>query len=94
VEREPELRLMAPVALNIVCFRFVAAEGELNRLNADVVADLQEAGIAVPSTTTVNGALVIRAAIVNHRTTAADMDVLVDAVLRAGRDRVMQRRAA
>jgi len=94
VEREPELRLMAPVALNIVCFRFVAAEGELNRLNADVVADLQEAGIAAPSTTTVNGALVIRAAIVNHRTTAADMDVLVDAVLRAGRDRVMQRRAA
>jgi glutamate/tyrosine decarboxylase-like PLP-dependent enzyme len=94
VEHEPELRLMAPVALNIVCFRFVAAESELNRLNADIVAGLQEAGIAAPSTTTVNGALVIRAAIVNHRTTAEDLDVLVDAVLRAGRDQVMRRHAA
>jgi glutamate/tyrosine decarboxylase-like PLP-dependent enzyme len=94
VEREPDLRLMAPVTLNVVCFRFVAADDALNRLNADIVADIQEAGIAAPSTTTVNGALVIRAAIVNHRTTAADMDVLVDAVLRAGRGRVRQRRAA
>jgi glutamate/tyrosine decarboxylase-like PLP-dependent enzyme len=94
VESEPDLRLMAPVTLNVVCFRFVAADGELNRLNADIVADVQEAGIAAPSTTTVNGALVIRAAIVNHRTTATDMDVLVDAVLRTGRQRLTQRRAA
>jgi glutamate/tyrosine decarboxylase-like PLP-dependent enzyme len=94
VEREADLRLMAPVALNIVCFRFVAAEVDLNRLNADIVADVQEAGIAAPSTTTVNGALVIRAAIVNHRTEVADMDVLVDAVLTAGRARATQRRAA
>jgi hypothetical protein len=38
--------------------------------------------------------LVIRAAIVNHRTEQADMDALVDAVLAAGRARVRRVRAA
>lgn len=84
VDREPALERLAPVALNIVCFRYVAAAGDLNRLNADIVADLQESGIAAPSTTIVNGVLAIRAAIVNHRTRPADVEILVDAVLQAG----------
>jgi glutamate/tyrosine decarboxylase-like PLP-dependent enzyme len=88
VDREPALQRLAPVALNIVCFRYVAGAGDLDRLNADIVADLQEAGIAAPSTTIVNGALAIRAAIVNHRTNHADIAILVDAVLEAGRARV------
>jgi aromatic-L-amino-acid decarboxylase len=84
VDREPALQRLAPVALNIVCFRYVAAGGDLDRLNADIVADLQEAGIAAPSTTIVNGSLAIRSAIVNHRTTHADVAILVDAVLESG----------
>jgi aromatic-L-amino-acid/L-tryptophan decarboxylase len=56
-------------------------------LNADIVVDLQEAGIAAPSTTTIAGVLAIRAAIVNHRTTPADIAILVDAVLEAARKR-------
>jgi aromatic-L-amino-acid decarboxylase len=88
VDREPVLERMAPVALNIVCFRYVAAGWDLDQLNADIVADLQEAGIAAPSTTIVNGALAIRAAIVNHRTNYADIATLVDAVLEIGRRRV------
>ena len=88
IDREPALQRLAPVALNIVCFRFIGADGDLDRLNADIVADIQEAGIAAPSTTIVNGALAIRAAIVNHRTNEDDMAVLVDAVLEAGRGRV------
>ncbi|WP_428486036.1 pyridoxal phosphate-dependent decarboxylase family protein [Rhodopila sp.] len=87
VDQEPDLQRLAPVALNIVCFRFIASSGNLDRLNVEIAADLQEAGIAAPSTTTVNGALAIRAAIVNHRTSEADIAVLVDAVLKAGRVR-------
>jgi glutamate/tyrosine decarboxylase-like PLP-dependent enzyme len=87
VDREAALERLAPVALNIVCFRYIAADGDLDRLNADIVADLQEAGIAVPSTTLINGMLAIRAAIVNHRTNHADIAILVDAVLEAGRTR-------
>jgi len=40
-----------------------------------------------PSTTTIDGRLAIRAAIVNHRTKARDIDALIAAVLRAGRKR-------
>jgi aromatic-L-amino-acid/L-tryptophan decarboxylase len=87
VDREPALERLAPVALNIVCFRYIAAAGDLDRLNAEIVADLQEAGIAAPSTTIVNGVLAIRAAIVNHRTNHADVAILVDAVLEMGRAR-------
>jgi aromatic-L-amino-acid/L-tryptophan decarboxylase len=87
IDREPALERLAPVALNIVCFRFIGADGDLDRLNADIVADVQEAGIAAPSTTIANGVLAIRAAIVNHRTNHADIAILVDAILEAGRTR-------
>jgi aromatic-L-amino-acid decarboxylase len=92
IDREPALQRLAPVALNIVCFRYVAADGDLDRLNADIVADLQEAGIAAPSTTIVNGVLAIRAAIVNHRTNLEDTAILVDAVLEAGRKRMAEKK--
>jgi aromatic-L-amino-acid decarboxylase len=92
IDREPALRRLAPVALNIVCFRYVGSGGgsgglsggDLDRLNGDIVADLQEAGIAALSTTTVNGVLAIRAAIVNHRTAHGDIAITVDAILAAG----------
>jgi len=91
VDAQPDLQRLAPVTLNIVCFRFIAAEGDLDRLNAEIVAEVQEAGIAAPSTTIVNGVLAIRAAIVNHRTTVADIAILVDAVVHAGRARAAGR---
>jgi glutamate/tyrosine decarboxylase-like PLP-dependent enzyme len=77
---EPRLELLAPVQLNIVCFRYRADEAD--RVNAEIVADIQESGIAAPSTTTLDGKLAIRAAIVNHRTTPEDIDALVAEVLR------------
>jgi len=82
VEASPALELLAPVALNIVCFRFTCMDAD--RVNREIVADLHEAGIAAPSTTWVNGHLAIRAAIVNHRTAEADIDILIAAVLEAG----------
>jgi aromatic-L-amino-acid decarboxylase len=90
VATKPDLELLAPVALNIVCFRYIGAAGgaldnaALDTLNRDIVADLHESGIAVPSTTTIDGHLAIRAAIVNHRTGAVDIDRLLAAVLRLG----------
>ncbi len=86
ISTEHGLELLAPTPLNIVCFR-INATPDPNRLNADIVADLHEAGIAAPSTTLINGKLAIRAAIVNHRTGPADIHALVDAVLAAGRAR-------
>jgi aromatic-L-amino-acid decarboxylase len=82
VESCPQLELLAPATLNIVCFRYRSADPD--RDNAEIVADLHESGIAAPSTTTVDGHAAIRVAIVNHRTEAADVDALLDAVLRLG----------
>ena len=80
IENEPAFELMAPVALNIVCFRYRSEHAD--EVNRDIVADLQESGIAAPSTTTINGCLAIRAAIVNHRTNRSDIDALLQAVHR------------
>jgi aromatic-L-amino-acid decarboxylase len=81
---EPKLQLMAPVQLNIVCFRYRAADC---KANGEIVADIQESGIAAPSTTVLDGKLAIRAAIVNHRTDIADIDALIAAVLEFGDQR-------
>lgn len=78
----PPLELLAPVALNIVCFRYGCADAD--RMNAAIVVALQESGRVAPSTTTINGRLAIRVAIVNHRTTTSDIDALIGAVLAFG----------
>jgi aromatic-L-amino-acid/L-tryptophan decarboxylase len=83
VDAEPELERLAPVELNIVCFRYRGPDDD--RLNAGIVAELQESGAAAPSTTVLEGRLAIRAAIVNHRTRAEDVDRLVEEVLAIGR---------
>jgi glutamate/tyrosine decarboxylase-like PLP-dependent enzyme len=83
IEAEPQLELMAPVALNIVCFRVrdIGLDGDIDRAQLELVADLQESGIAVPSTTRISGHTVIRVAIVNHRSTSADIELLVQSTL-------------
>ena len=80
---EPRLELLAPVNLNIVCFRYRADDA----VNREIVADIQESGTAAPSSTTLDGRLAIRAAIVNHRTEETDIDALIAAVLEFGERR-------
>jgi aromatic-L-amino-acid/L-tryptophan decarboxylase len=82
---EPRLELLAPVQLNIVCFRHRAVDAD--EVNRNIVVDIQESGIAAPSTTVLDGRLAIRAAIVNHRTDICDIDALISAVLEFGAQR-------
>lgn len=67
----PRFEVVAPVVLNIVCFRICGAD---DAAQERLVMDLQERGLAAPSLTTLDGRKVIRAAIVNHRTTVAHAD--------------------
>jgi len=88
IAREPELELLAPVPLNVVCFRYRAAgldEAALDAMNEAIAVEVQESGTAVPSTTRIAGRRALRACIVNHRTNEEDLAVLVEAVLAAGR---------
>jgi aromatic-L-amino-acid/L-tryptophan decarboxylase len=82
IQASSELELLAPVELNIVCFRYRGEDAD--RLNAEIVADLHESGIAAPSTTVLDGRVAIRAAIVNHRTQRRDIDALVKAAIAFG----------
>lgn len=91
VDAHPDLERLAPVSLNIVCFRYVGKQSpgaDLNRLNTEIVMDLQVEGLAAPSTTTLRGLTAIRVNITNHRSTFADIDILVDGVIAKARARV------
>jgi len=82
IEASPALELLAPVELNIVCFRYRGDDAD--RVNANIVVDLHESGIVAPSTTVLDGRLAIRAAIVNHRTGPRDIDALVESTVALG----------
>ncbi|MGA7290167.1 MAG: pyridoxal-dependent decarboxylase [Terriglobales bacterium] len=94
IAETPELELMAPVELNIVCLRYRGAESDeiqCDQINEEIVIALQKEGIVAPSTTTIGGRVAIRAAIVNHRTSRVEIDALVDNTLSLGR--ALHRRA-
>lgn len=84
IRAHDELELMAPVSLNIVCFRY-RCEQQIDDVNSEIVIALQESGIAAPSTTEIDGQVAIRAALFNHRTTQHEVDALLAATLRIGR---------
>ena len=90
IEAEPELELLAPAQLSIVCFRYHAPDA----VNRDIVADLHEAGEVAPSLTTIGGKTAIRAALFNHRTEARDIEALIQGVLAMGRARTAKEAAA
>ncbi len=84
VNAADDLELMAPTALNIVCFRYNpggVSDEALSAINEETLLRIQERGIAVPSSTTIDGKYVLRIAIVNHRTKYVDLSNLAKAVL-------------
>jgi len=86
IEATPDLQLLAPAAMNVVCFRVATAglsEAELDDLNARVLVRLQESGVAVPSNARIGGRFAIRVAHTNHRTIRSDFDLLIASVLEA-----------
>jgi len=76
------LELAHPVVSNLCCLTPRAGEA------GDIAAALQLSGEAVCSTTRIGGREVLRAAIVNHRTTSEDIRLVVAAVEREVRARL------
>lgn len=93
VEASPELELAAPVPLNIVCFRFISSrldETQLNQINRELMMELHERGIAVPTSTFLQGKYVLRVAITNHRSRREDFEVLVRESIRIGNELLLR----
>ena len=78
VEASAELELLAPATLGIVCFRRHPAgvddEETLERLNIALVEALARSGEGLVSSTRLSGRYAIRACVLNHSTTAADVE--------------------
>tara|TARA_R110002073_G_scaffold23229_1_gene79318 strand:- start:6725 stop:8185 length:1461 start_codon:yes stop_codon:yes gene_type:complete len=91
VNNHNDLELLAPIGMDIVCFRF-HPEGksleELNAINKEIKLQLEEQAIALPGYTTLNGAYCIRCAISSHRVTNEDFDILIENVLSIGKQLV------
>ncbi len=87
ITRCSELELVAASGLSAVCFRHVgrrsSSEDELNRRNGEILKRVVQRGRVYLSNATLRGKFCLRACIVNHRTTEADVDSVLSEVLSA-----------
>ena len=88
IDERDTLERLAPVSLQIVCFRVRPTgmnDNDFDDFNREVVIQLQERGLAAPSTTRIQGKLAIRVNITNHRTSKKDLDGFLDDVIDVSR---------
>jgi len=89
VVHEPRLELLAPVELSAVCFRYRSSSmstTDVNSYNERILRRVLERGRVYLSNATLAGAFALRACIVNHRTTARDVDSVIPEVLAAANE--------
>jgi aromatic-L-amino-acid decarboxylase len=85
VEGEPALELLAPIELSAVCFRWRDGPSEtLDERNAAILRYVADRGCIALSNAHIGGRFALRACIVNHLTTDADIATVIDEVLAAG----------
>jgi aromatic-L-amino-acid/L-tryptophan decarboxylase len=79
LEKSELFELAAPVSLNICCFclKGTHAIGYHDAVITRLVEEIQLSGIAAPSTTRIETRLCVRVAILNHRTTDNDLEMLL-----------------
>jgi aromatic-L-amino-acid decarboxylase len=94
VDAQPELQAFTQ-GLSITTFRYVPpdlapgsenVEVYLNQLNTEVVNRLQKSGEAIVSNAVVGGTFLLRACVVNFRTSLEDIEALQGIVIRLGRE--------
>lgn len=87
VRDKSDLELLAPVNLNIVCFRYKGEHKEdekINGINKRIVMLLQSGGEVFPSETYIGNKYAIRVSITNYRTQKENLDLLIKRVLELG----------
>ncbi|MFT5284861.1 MAG: glutamate/tyrosine decarboxylase-like PLP-dependent enzyme [Planctomycetota bacterium] len=87
VEAAPELELLAPAQLNIVCFRLFdenRSADEMDQINSALGEALLEDGRVFAGMTRYGGVTAMRPAIVNWRTRESDVDLLLQVVRELG----------
>ncbi|MFD8495543.1 pyridoxal phosphate-dependent decarboxylase family protein [Amycolatopsis sp. NPDC059657] len=82
IAAHPELELAAGPSLGIVCLRYRPGDPETQ---SAICREVNRTGRTLIATTTVDGAQALRLCTINPRTTAADLDEVLAAIVRAGR---------
>jgi aromatic-L-amino-acid/L-tryptophan decarboxylase len=91
VSSHDRFELMAPVPLNIVCFRYrptiyeesnLFEESIIDAFNNELLLRLQESGQAVLSSTMIHGKFCLRAAFTNHRTQNSDVELFFPTIVK------------
>jgi glutamate/tyrosine decarboxylase-like PLP-dependent enzyme len=87
VDKEPSLERLAPVELSAVCFRHTvrpdASRDERNAFNLALLKRVIKRGKVYLSNAELKGEFCLRACMVNHLTTDADIDAVVPEVMAA-----------
>jgi aromatic-L-amino-acid decarboxylase len=87
IEASEELELLVPPALGVVCFRHrlggAQDEHELALFNAALVEGLAESGEGVVSSTRLRGSYALRMCVLNHTSSARDVERVLDWIERA-----------
>ncbi len=90
IRAHPELELLAPPGLGIVCFRYRGPEHAavpataLDELNRRIQDEIVQSGFAMMSSTRLGGRLSLRFCILNIRTTEEDLADTVDRIVTVG----------
>ena len=89
VTAAPDLELMAPVTLSIVCFRYVppgwaSGDARLDALNKAIMQEVRAGGEAFLTNAVLRDRFALRACLLHYATTEDDVAALVDVVRRAG----------
>jgi len=93
IEEAPELELLSPASLGVVCFRYrppegPGAEAALEELNERIQDRIVESGFAMMSSTRLRGTYALRLCILNYRSTAGDVEATLRRIREAGRELV------
>ena len=90
IDAAPALERLAPVELSAVCFRYLlrgdASKDERNAFNLALLKSIIRRGRVYLSNAELKGKFCLRACIVNHLTTDADIDTVVPEVLAAAKE--------
>jgi aromatic-L-amino-acid/L-tryptophan decarboxylase len=91
IQERDDFELLAAGPLSVTCFRYVPPdfgsddrEERLKTLNRQLLAYVQQEGQVFLTSTELDGKLALRACIVNFRTTARDLEFLLDVLAEAG----------
>lgn len=82
-----DMEQLAPIGLDILCFRYNPGDmtlEDLNAINKEIKVQLEESGKSAPGYTTLDNRYCIRVAIANHRSRREDFEELLDDIRQIG----------